>query len=173
MTPIMKHLAVLTVGLLLCGAAGASKQATHQTVAFDPGAFADQRTRIERDINGSERYAEIGNKGRRDVLDRLAAIDNILDGVTSIDQLDQAERADLFSYQEEVNSILTKAADDSRIVCKRQAKTGSHRMETRCRTVAQLRLERDASQKVMRDVMRAKLPEIERGPTYNRGGGVN
>lgn len=166
-TPLQTFAAALS--LLLCGSAWAGKSAGHETVAFDPAAFEAQRSQIERDITRSERYAEIGYNGRRDVLANLAAISRLLEGVTSLEQLEYAERVEMFNLQEQVNSILTKAAEDSRIVCKRQKVTGSHRTETQCHTVAQLRIAREDSQKTMRDVIRAKLPEIEKGPTFDRG----
>lgn len=165
------HAFAAAIGLLFCAVVWAGKPAGHETVAFDPAAFEAQRNQIERDIARSERYAEIGYNGRRDVLANLAAISRLLEGVTSLEQLEYAERVEMFNLQEQVNNILTKAADDSRIICKRQKVTGSHRTETSCHTVAQLRIAREDSQKQMRDVMRAKLPEIEQTPTYNRGGG--
>src|SRR5690606_24124255 len=145
----------------------------HENVAFDPAAFEAQRSQIERELTRGDQYAEIGQSDRRDVLDRLASIGRMLEGVTSLDQLKANEKVELFNYQEEINTILTKSAEDSRLVCKRYTKTGSHRPETRCRTVAQLRVEREDSQNTMRDVMRAKLPEIEQTPAFNRGGGNN
>jgi hypothetical protein len=168
-TPLLALAAALS--LLCCGSTWAAQSAGHEAVAFDPAAFEAQRSQIERDITRSERYAEIGYNGRRDVLANLAAISRLLEGVSSLEQLDYAERVEVFNLQEQVNSILTKAAEDSRVVCKRQKITGSHRTETQCHTVAQLRIAREDSQKTMRDVMRAKLPEIEQTPTYNRGGG--
>lgn len=147
-------------GLLLTSAALAKDEATgHQSVSFDPAAYEQQRSAIERDIRKGDRYAEIGDQRRRKVLDNLKEIGRLLEDVTVLEDLKPEEKAQLFNLQEEVNTLLTGAAEDSRLICKRERKTGSHRQTTQCRTVATIRRERENWHEVLRDSQRNKLPE--------------
>lgn len=60
-------------------------------------------------------------------------------------QLPSDDRVELFNHQEQINTILTGARADSRMVCTRTQVTGSHRKQQVCMTVAdrERRRERD------------------------------
>ena len=72
--------------------------------------------------------------------------------------LNAQQKADVFNDQERINTLLTKALEDSRLVCRRERKVGSHRMITECMTVAERRQAYESAQKAMRDV---KVPTLE------------
>lgn len=131
----------------------------HETVNFDPAQFAKQRSVIEREIVRGERYAEISDSDKRDVLASLDTMGKLLDGKTGLDQLNADQRIQLFNHQEKVNSLLTGAAEDSRLICRRETKTGSHRQETKCMTVAQSRRAREDAEDTLRRASRRVLPQ--------------
>lgn len=120
-------------------AASSSVFASQQQVALDEGNFADQRQEIEEDLADGKTYAEISNSDRATVRESLHRIGNRLEGVDSIDSLDMETKVDIFNEQEKINTILTQAAADSRLVCERSAPTGTRMRKTQCQTVAERR----------------------------------
>ncbi len=144
-------------GLLLPLSAIAAKKDEHQNVVFDPARFEQQRTTIEREMAG-EGYREIDKQQRSEVLAALDRMSRLLGSSTSIDALSAAEKVELFNAQEQVNTILTRAAADSRLTCKRETPTGSHRPTTSCMTVAERRRRQEQAQDNLRSTLRgAKL----------------
>ncbi len=98
--------------------------------------FAAQRTQILQELGDGETYSEIGPQDREKVQAALARIMTALDRAGGVDQLNDAGKLAVFNDQELVNNILTRAGDDSRLVCKRVRKTGSHMTSNQCMTVA-------------------------------------
>lgn len=108
-------------------------------------ASADKVVQIlnqQRDIR-SESEGSTGAYSRfdREALGRMhAAQDRIfalLDGVSSVEQLDDRQQIELFNAIEEVKAILLDN-DADRQTCWRERKIGSNRPQTRCATVAEL-----------------------------------
>jgi hypothetical protein len=147
---------VLLLSFAAAGSAAASNS-SHQTVSFDPQAFAEQRQELENEIRSGKRYAGIRAKDREQVLEALDRLERNLEGVSAVAQLDDVIKVQVFNDQELVNNLLTEAAEDSRMVCTRERAVGSHMATKVCKTVGQRRLEREQSKDVMRNTMRAKL----------------
>jgi hypothetical protein len=116
----------------------------------DDTSFATQKQQILADLNEGKRYAEIGREDREKVTNALDRMESVLTRGGSVQALDDREKVSLFNDQELVNTILTSASEDSRIVCERNKKTGSHRAESECKTIAQRRRERESSQDFLR-----------------------
>ena len=155
----MLRTALVALFLLTSTCAHAGKSDfSHETVKFDPAKFEKQRSAIEKEITRGERYAEISDQDKRDVLEALEAMSGLLEGKSGIDELNADQRIELFNRQETVNTLLTGAAEDSRLICKRQTKTGSHRQETKCVTVAQARTDRENAENMLRGANRRILP---------------
>lgn len=114
------------------------------------GSFEEQRTAILKDLDGGKVYSEITPKERGDVKDALARISGALQAPSGVQGLNDEEKARVFNDQELVNSILTRAGEDSRLVCTREKKVGSHRPTTQCLTVAERRRMAEAGQDLMR-----------------------
>ncbi|KAF1711329.1 hypothetical protein CSC70_05310 [Pseudoxanthomonas kalamensis DSM 18571] len=120
--------------------------------------FIEQRQAIERDLADGETYSEISSDDRKKVktaLDRISSSLAVAGGLTT---LDEAKKAELFNDQELVNAILTQAGEDSRLVCTREKKVGSHRTTTNCMTVAERRRAREQSQDAVRQNIGLKAP---------------
>ncbi|RYG13861.1 MAG: hypothetical protein EON92_04165 [Burkholderiales bacterium] len=120
--------------------------------------FTEQRTRILGQLADGETYSEISSADRARVKEALHRIDSRLESAGGVDRLTAQQKSDVFNDQEVVNTLLTQASDDSRLVCRREKKVGSHRTITECMTVAQRQRAYENAQKTMRDV---KVPTLE------------
>lgn len=146
----MKARTWLAVGLMAISAATwAAPKQDESKVGFEPSTFADQRRALESEIATGERYREIVGEDREAVmaaLDRMAAN---LANVQSLNELDAEAKLAVFNDQELINNILTRAAADSRLICKRETPTGSRMPTNICKSVAQRRREHDAARDMM------------------------
>lgn len=136
--------------MLLCGNAFA------QPERFDAlgGGFDVQAERIRSELAGGQRYSEISPEQRTEVLGLLDSIEGRLDGVDAVDRLTPRAKAEVFNEQERVNVLLDQAAADSRLVCQRERPSGTRRSITVCRTVAELRGQRNEAEGWMRRLER-------------------
>lgn len=109
-----------------------------------------QRAAIEQELATGDRYAEI----EPDQLERtrvlLQRMETILGVDGHADSLSPDRRTELFNLQEEVNTILTAAAEDSRLVCRRERPIGSNRPVNVCHTVAERRAMREDGKDMLR-----------------------
>jgi hypothetical protein len=80
-----------------------------------------------------------------------------IEAAGGVDKLAPQALAEVFNDQESANAILTRAAEDSRMVCKRVKRTGSNFTTNYCRTIAQQRREAEAS----RDYVRRLSPTLD------------
>lgn len=109
------------------------------------GSFAEQRAQIEADLADGETYSEISNGDRATVATELGKMETLLRG-RSVSELSEAEKVELMNSQELVNTRLTKASEDSRMVCRREPVAGTRLPRSQCLTVAQRRRQREQSQ---------------------------
>ncbi|CAN7217508.1 hypothetical protein LJR168_000753 [Pseudoxanthomonas sp. LjRoot168] len=113
------------------------------------GSFEEQRLAIIKDLDGGKVYSEISQKERSDVKDALNRISGALEATSGVQGLSEEQKARVFNDQELVNSILTRAGEDSRLVCTREKVVGSHRPTTQCQTVAERRRIRENDQNAL------------------------
>ncbi|GAB3057274.1 hypothetical protein [Stenotrophomonas tumulicola] len=117
----------------------------------------DQLVRVERALQ-SEQYSEIGLEEKSKV---SAAIDRIrtkLGDHETVEQANPLARTEIYNDQELVNTILSRAHADSRMVCRRERATGSNRPQQVCMTVAQRREAMENSRDVLRNYNRVNPP---------------
>ena len=107
--------------------------------------FEQQKQKILTDMSDGETYAEMSQRDRQDVRDALTRIGDLLQAAGGVDQLSEDRKAKVFNDQEIINTILTRAGEDSRQVCKRERRVGSHRTTSQCYTVAERRRMREES----------------------------
>ena len=115
-------------------------------LALAEGDFAAQRAEIEEDLADGKTYAEINSRDRAEVREALDRISRELEGVDSVAELAEPAKVTVFNEQERINTILTQAKADSRLVCDHSRPTGSHRRQTKCQTVAERRRRMEADQ---------------------------
>ena len=105
--------------------------------ASDPIGLAGQREAVEAEMKPGGRFAEITDDARKQVDEAFERMQTVLAGKSSMDELRQDDRVALINDQELINALLTKAKTDSRMVCKREKRVGSHRLTSTCRTAAE------------------------------------
>lgn len=136
---------IAVIGFACLSAPAQASKADHKDLAFDPVVFAQQRQALEREISTGERYRSIAPADRRQVMDALQRMQANLDGKASLSQLNEKERLAVFNDQELINSLLTQAAADSRLICTSETPVGTRLPKRTCKTVGERRLEREAA----------------------------
>ena len=106
--------------------------------------FAQQHERIERDLAGGKVYSELSAADRSQVRQALDRMSQAL-GDGDIQSMSQERRVAVFNDQELVNGLLTRAREDSRLVCRREKTVGSNLPVSVCHTVAERRRQSDDS----------------------------
>lgn len=74
----------------------------------------------------------------------------MLDGVSSLDQLNAEQRTDLSNALDQIRATLAQN-ESSRLVCHRERKTGSNLIEKRCETMGEREARARSSQEQMRE----------------------
>lgn len=146
---MLRITAVVTLLLLATGA-----QAAQEPFAIDQGKFADQRARIEAAFVDGKRYGEIKPEDRERVLAALQRIQDRVGLQGNVKQLDESARVAVFNDQELINNLLTDAAADSRLICRREGSVGSHFKSNNCATVAERRRSAERAQQDMEALSR-------------------
>lgn len=142
----MNYLKMLLLGILVAWTLAHATHASEADLDVKARSFAVQSAQIRADLSAGEAYSEISPSDRDTVLGLLARMETMLDASENgIDGLPSDSRVQLFNDQEQVNTILTDARADSRMVCTRTQVTGTHRRQQVCMTVAdrERRRERD------------------------------
>ena len=147
----------LSFAILLPGIALAER---HEDVKFDPALFAAQKAAIESNLS-DDLYSELSRNDRDAVRGALGRIEAAVAGKASISELDDATRVEVFNDQELINTILTQAAEDSRMVCRREKKLGSNMPTNVCMTVAERRRAMERAQDQTRNFNRSSLPRVQ------------
>lgn len=154
----MRIVVAFFLSLLFAGASMAqAKSPSHADLEFDPALFAEQRRALEREIATSERYRGIMAADRRSVVEALDRMERNLSGISSISQLNTTQRMNVFNDQELINTLLTQAAADSRLVCTKETPVGTRLAKRVCKTVGERRIEREAAREVLRDSSRLPI----------------
>lgn len=99
-------------------------------------------------LAGKGAFKDIDASSRTTLLGKQDIVMGLLDGKQSTTQLSPADQVTLVNTLGEIAVIVDKA-EDERMVCRREKKTGSNRPETICKTVAQLRDEREEADKYL------------------------
>ena len=119
-------------------------------VAANDTTFGQQHQAIRRALSDGKTYSELDARQRGDVLAALDRIAAALAKPGGLDALSEADKIQVFNDQELVNTLLSNAYEDSRLVCERVRTTGSHRQTSQCFTVAERRRIREQSQEALR-----------------------
>jgi len=145
MNYILAAIAVLLLPLTAFGE-------TAKLLALDQ--FEHQKATILQDIKGDTVYSEISHKDANIVRDALDRMSENLQGVADLGEMTVAQRAELYNDQELVNTILTMAENDSRMVCRRRGRLGTNFKTTTCETVAERRERQEADRLAIDQLLR-------------------
>lgn len=111
----------------------------------DVGAVVTQQQGIRADVlAGKKPYKDMPAAQRDELLARQVEILKLLEGKKTFAELTEAQQIEVFNGLEWMEAAVNKA-EDGRTVCKREKPTGSNRMVTVCKTVAQIREEQEAA----------------------------
>ncbi|MET4681398.1 hypothetical protein [Stenotrophomonas rhizophila] len=151
----MKRLTMAMAAAALALAMGSAAAAPKNKEIFEPGKpLAEQLTKIEADLGDGETYSEITVDQRSQVREALGRMRGMLERSGSEGALSAANRTELFNDQQVVNGVLTRAREDSRLICKRERIVGSNMPQTQCMTVAQRERIKNSSQNNMHQAQR-------------------
>lgn len=108
-----------------------------------------QATRAELEA-GTGRYQGMPEARRKAVLADQQTLAALLEGKTDTSQLGSAERDQAFSLVASIEAALARGSDE-RLICTREARTGSNYMVRVCRTQAQIREQQNRAQEDLQD----------------------
>ncbi len=144
----MKQVIGLMLGMALaCSAVAAPKGEAPMNVKKS---FAQQLSTIRQQLDDGKTYSELSAENRSKVEAALSRMATVLNSHPDVDTLREEDKVVLFNDQETVNTLLSKASSDSRLICRREAVIGSLRTTTQCKTVAERRRDNEDAQELMR-----------------------
>lgn len=143
---------------LLFGFSAAASATNEPNVSVTEGSFSSQVRNIEKGLSDGKTYKEMNRAERDEVRTLLDRMSTRLEGVSSVDELSEEDKLALFNEQERVNAMLVKGYADSRVVCDKRGRTGTHFKESNCQTVAERRRRIEDDQNSMRALQRAPQP---------------
>ncbi|MEF9421300.1 hypothetical protein [Xanthomonas citri] len=108
--------------------------------------FKPQAAQVRADLADGEKYSEISQDERAKVGAALDRIEAAFQAQPDIQALQPEQLAAVRNDQELVTRILTKAREDSRLICRRERATGSQMSTKQCMTAAQRRRQTTVSQ---------------------------
>ncbi len=144
---------ILLLALMLVSATVSARTADVPLQASIP--FKAQQQKVLEDLRG-EIYQEISNEDRAQVVAALERMALVI-GEGTAQNLPEAQKVAVFNDQELVNATLTKARNDSRLVCRREKQIGSNMPTTQCLSVAERERQRRDSQTYVRNVQDGKI----------------
>lgn len=118
--------------------------------------FATVSSWVQQEMRPGGRYAHVTASERSTVEAKLSEMGGLLDKHGSVEQMNDADKTEMFNSQEQVNSILAKR-DGDRLVCKSVAPVGSHIPVTTCRTARQMEVDQHEAQKFIDDRQNVQL----------------
>ena len=134
----------LAIVLAVAGIAHAADMATiDKTQRVD--AIVEQQKQIRVDIQAAHTGWETLTQEKRDeVLREQDRLFVLLDGKQTIGDLEPDRQVDAANLLASINATVT-GAEDERMICTRERKMGSNFTQRVCRTVGQIRREREAA----------------------------
>ncbi|MBB2756560.1 hypothetical protein QSH46_010335 [Xanthomonas arboricola pv. juglandis] len=116
--------------------------------------FAQQAAEVRKELDGGTKYSEISQEERAKVLSALTRIEIAVTENGDAQALTPDRKAAIYNDQELINTILTRAGEESRLICTREKATGSHHTTSICKTVAERRRLRDSGERDMSSMQR-------------------
>lgn len=146
----MKLAAVASFLLFASGVAHAAKDEIF--VTGKP--LAEQLQRIDVELNDGKTFSELKLDDRSRVREAMGRMRVTLERYPGESSIPSAAKADLFNDQQIVNTVLTQAREDSRLICRREKATGSNFAVTQCLTLAQRERMKDDARRQLNTAQR-------------------
>ena len=95
-------------------------------------------------LAGKGRYADMSSRKRDELLAKQDGLLQFIEGKSTESELTEKQKMEAFNSLEWIEAAINNA-DDERVICKSEKPTGSNRAQKVCKTVAQIRQEREDS----------------------------
>lgn len=116
-------------------ASGATRESTGPTLAE----IHEQQTELHADaVAGKGQFKDMSNEDRADVVKRQGEVLALIEGKSSLDDLNDIEKVRAFNLLESIKATLVKN-EDERVICERHKPAGSNMTQRVCATVAERR----------------------------------
>lgn len=116
-----------------------------QREALEVGKIFNQQQQIRSGVeSGTGRYKDMPKNTRDQLLTKQDMLFSMLDGKRTTDELSEQQKIQAFNTLEWIEATVNQAEDDQ-MVCERRPILGSNRKERVCRTMAQMKREREAA----------------------------
>ena len=95
-------------------------------------------------LAGKGRYADMSSRKRDELLAKQDGLLQLIECKSTESELTEKQKMEAFNSLEWIEAAINNA-DDERVICKSEKPTGSNRAQKVCKTVAQIRQEREDS----------------------------
>ena len=114
-----------------------------QREALEVGKIFDQQKQIRSGVqSGAGPYKDMSANVRNQLLTKQDDLFSMLEGKRTTDELSEQQKIQAFNTLEWIEATVNQAEDDQ-LVCERRQILGSNRKERVCRTMAQIKRERE------------------------------
>ena len=114
-----------------------------QREALEVGKIFNQQQQIRSGVqSGTGPYKDMPKNTRQQLLTKQDMLFSMLDGKTTTDELNEQQKIEAFNTLEWIEATINEAEDDQ-LVCERRQILGSNRKERVCKTMAQIKRDRE------------------------------
>ena len=112
-----------------------------------------QQIEMREDALAGDGIFEVMSKTERaDLAERQSRLLAMIEGKQTVQDLDDKDQVAAFNLLQEISTAITKA-EGNQLVCESVQRTGSHRREKRCTTIAERRQEREEARRALDKAM--------------------
>jgi hypothetical protein len=146
----LKTLAIAVLLAFAAGPAFAADDGVDDTVPEILNTQHMLRTKLDQPSGEYSRFSQSDLSRMRRAQDKVF---RMLDGVSSLDELNVGQRTELSNALDEIKATLASNSD-SRLICRRERRIGTNLVEKRCETMAEREARARDSQQQMQDIAR-------------------
>lgn len=129
---------------MLLVVAAFTASAAQPATPLQTDAISGEQAQIKAGIDArTGAFKDLPATTREQLLAQQAIVLRLIEGRQTTDELDSSQKAELFTAIDAIEVMVSKANDD-RLVCELVKTLGSNRKERVCRTLGQIRAEREA-----------------------------
>lgn len=162
MKRMRRTLPALVLGIALSCPAWAAGNSDDNANGPDFDAIRAEQSELRgQAVSGKGIFEDISSAKRDDLVSKQDRLLAMLEGKQGIEDLNDKEQVTAFNLLQSINETVNGVEEEQQVRCTHQSKTGSHRKFKVCKTLAQRKREREASQRLMRTIQRGYILPIE------------
>ena len=139
----------IAIALLILITSGSALAATKPTDAMNIPQFLAHQEQLRDDVERSTKFAHLDNESKRRLFGSQDVLFTVLRDKSSIDELSDDERLEVFNAQNVIAAVLSDAEED-RPLCKNAPRLGSHMRNLDCWSKRERELQRGVVQNELR-----------------------